>query len=74
MISRNSDDPISQTKKFFSMMAFYDNKLWLLSHIHNSFITSDDSGVCQMVLGSSEFKEELRVVARNQASGYKISN
>jgi len=48
------------------MMAFYDNKLWLLSHIHNSFITSDDSGVCQMVLGSSEFKEELRVVARNQ--------
>jgi len=47
-------------------MAFYDNKLWLLSHIHNSFITSDDSGVCQIVLGSSDFKEELRVVARNQ--------
>lgn len=25
-------------------MALYDNKHWLLSHIRNSFITSDDSG------------------------------
>jgi len=25
-------------------MAFYDNKHWLLSHIRNSFISSDDTG------------------------------
>lgn len=47
-------------------MALYDNKLWLLSHIHNSFISSDDSGVCELVLGSDNFKDELRVVALNQ--------
>ena len=47
-------------------MALYDNKLWLLSHIHNSFISSDDSGVCELVLGSDNFKHELRVVAKNQ--------
>lgn len=47
-------------------MAFYDNKLWLLSHIHNSFISSDDTGVCEMVMGGGNFKEELEVVARGQ--------
>ena len=47
-------------------MAFYDNKLWLLSHIHNSFISSDDTGVCEMVMGGGSFREELEVVARGQ--------
>ena len=47
-------------------MAFYDNKLWLLSHIHNSFISSDDTGVCEMVMGGGNFREELEVVARGQ--------
>ena len=47
-------------------MAFYDNKLWLLSHIHNSFISSDDTGVCEMVMGGGGFREELEVVARTQ--------
>ena len=47
-------------------MAFYDNKLWLLSHIHNSFISSDDTGVCEMVMGGGGFKGELEVVARAQ--------
>ena len=50
-------------------MALYDNKLWLLSHVHNSFISSDDSGVCELVLGSGDFKQELRIVANNQVSG-----
>jgi len=47
-------------------MAFYDNKLWLLSHIHNSFISSDDSSVCETILSSGNFKEELRVIANHQ--------
>lgn len=25
-------------------MALYDNKFWLLSHIRNSFISTDDTG------------------------------
>lgn len=31
-------------------MALYDNKYWLLSHIRNSFITTDDTGMCEMVM------------------------
>lgn len=27
-------------------MAFYDNKYWILSHIRNSFLYSDDTGRC----------------------------
>jgi hypothetical protein len=50
-------------------MALYDNKLWLLSHIHNSFISSDDTGVCEMVLGAEDFKAELREVAKHQVVG-----
>jgi hypothetical protein len=50
-------------------MALYDNKLWLLSHIHNSFISSDDTGVCEMVLGAEDFKAELREVAKHQVGG-----
>lgn len=46
-------------------MAFYDNRLWLLSHIHNSFISSDDTGICEMVMGDN-FTEDLKEVARTQ--------
>jgi len=46
-------------------MAFYDNRLWLLSHIHNSFISSDDTGICEAVLGGN-FTEDLRHIARDQ--------
>jgi len=47
-------------------MAFHDNRLWLLSHIHNSFISSDDTGICEMVLAPDTFKEELTRVAKDQ--------
>jgi hypothetical protein len=55
-------------------MALYDNKLWLLSHIHNSFISSDDTGVCEMVLGAEDFKAELREVAKHQVSSGNPDN
>ena len=53
-------------------MALYDNKLWLLSHIHNSFISSDDTGVCEMVLGAEDFKLELKEVAKHQVKEFAI--
>lgn len=31
-------------------MALYDNKYWLLSHIRNSFISTDDTGTCELVM------------------------
>ncbi|XP_065210665.1 target of rapamycin complex 2 subunit MAPKAP1 [Planococcus citri] len=33
-------------------MALYDNRHWLLSHIRNSFISSDDTGMCEVVMAS----------------------
>ena len=33
-----------------SNMAMMDNKVFLVSHIRNSFITSDDTGMCEMII------------------------
>ncbi|XP_066147220.1 stress-activated map kinase-interacting protein 1 [Euwallacea fornicatus] len=35
-------------------MALYDNKYWLLSHIRNSFISTDDTGMCETVMVGEE--------------------
>ncbi|CAG9837722.1 unnamed protein product [Diabrotica balteata] len=35
---------------FIKKMALYDNKYWLLSHIRNSFISTDDTGMCELVM------------------------
>ncbi|KAL3280040.1 hypothetical protein HHI36_017547 [Cryptolaemus montrouzieri] len=35
-------------------MALYDNKYWLLSHIRNSFISSDDTGMCEIVMSGED--------------------
>nr|CAD7587323.1 unnamed protein product [Timema genevievae] len=40
-------------------MAFYDNKHWLLSHIRNSFISSDDTGMCEMVMLGEDIPRKL---------------
>jgi len=47
-------------------MALYDNKLWILSHIHNSFMSSDDTGMCEQIMGADNFKEDLQIIAKNQ--------
>lgn len=47
-------------------MALYDNKLWILSHIHNSFMSSDDTGMCEQILGADNFKEDLEIISKNQ--------
>jgi hypothetical protein len=31
-------------------MAFYDDQKFILSHIRHSFITCDDTGMCEMVM------------------------
>ncbi|XP_044259448.1 stress-activated map kinase-interacting protein 1 [Tribolium madens] len=36
------------------MMALYDNKYWLLSHIRNSFISTDDTGMCELIMTGEE--------------------
>ncbi len=35
-------------------MAFIDDRDWVLSHIRHCFITSDESGFCEQVLGKDE--------------------
>uniref|UniRef100_A0A1B6M5E6 Uncharacterized protein n=1 Tax=Graphocephala atropunctata TaxID=36148 RepID=A0A1B6M5E6_9HEMI len=46
-------------------MASYDNKHWLLSHIRNSFIFSDDTGLCEIAMGGENIAHQL------QASQYE---
>ncbi|KAE8742580.1 hypothetical protein FOCC_FOCC011874 [Frankliniella occidentalis] len=40
-------------------MAFYDNKHWLISHIRNSFVSSDDTGMCEMVMQGENLSKKL---------------
>ncbi|BES92991.1 Stress-activated map kinase-interacting protein [Nesidiocoris tenuis] len=42
-------------------MALYDNKHYLLSHIRNSFITSDDSGMCEVVMTCDNLARQVPV-------------
>ncbi|ALC42533.1 Sin1 [Drosophila busckii] len=42
-------------------MATYSNQHWLLSHIRNSFISTDDTGICETVMLSDDMpKQYLR--------------
>lgn len=45
-------------------MALYDNPLWLLSHLRNSFSTSDDTGNAELVLSGSLSKCDVGLVAK----------
>jgi len=39
-------------------MAMMDNKAFLISHIRNSFITSDDTGMCEMIIEVEDDKNK----------------
>ncbi|KAK4026800.1 target of rapamycin complex 2 subunit MAPKAP1 [Daphnia magna] len=41
-------------------MAFYDNKYWILSHVRNSFLYSDDTGMCEMILQNADIPKKIR--------------
>ena len=51
-------------------MALYDNPLWLLSHIRHSFLAGDDTGNCELVLGSSTNTEAKDAQVIKQVLGY----
>lgn len=51
-------------------MAIYDNKHWLLSHIRNSFISTDDTGMCEIVMLGEDFPKLLH--AKSMAEKGKI--
>lgn len=41
-------------------MALYDNQHWLLSHIRDSFLSTDDSGKCEMVMLREDIPKQLK--------------
>lgn len=43
-----------------SRMATYNNKHWLLSHIRNSFISTDDTGMCETVMMSQDLPSAIQ--------------
>uniref|UniRef100_A0A1Y1K3E3 Uncharacterized protein n=1 Tax=Photinus pyralis TaxID=7054 RepID=A0A1Y1K3E3_PHOPY len=42
-----------------SYMALYNNKLWLLSHIRDSFISTDDTGMSELVMVGDDVPKQL---------------
>lgn len=45
-------------------MAMMDNASFLLAHIRNSFITSDDTGMCELIIENDESERETKKVSR----------
>lgn len=55
-------------------MATYNNKHWLLSHIRDSFITTDDTGICEAVMMSDDMpRAYLRNLQRDIDEGVPSS-
>lgn len=46
-------------------MATYDNRHWLLAHVRNSFISTDDTGMCEIVMMGEDLPKLLRQAARD---------
>lgn len=41
-------------------MAFYDNEHWLLSHIKDSFLSTDNTGQCEIVMLGEDIPKQLK--------------
>ncbi|XP_029160366.1 target of rapamycin complex 2 subunit MAPKAP1 isoform X2 [Nylanderia fulva] len=41
-------------------MALYDNQHWLLSHIRDSFLAMDDTGMCEIVMLGEDIPKQLK--------------
>lgn len=54
-------------------MATYNNQHWLLSHIRNSFISTDDTGMCEAVMLSEDLPNQY-VANLNQKYSNKFPN
>ena len=48
-------------------MALYDNPLWILSHIRNSFIVSDDTGNSELVMAGDKFPGCIEKLAERES-------
>lgn len=58
-------------------MATYNNKHWLLSHIRNSFISTDDTGMCETIMLSDDLPSkclELNTITRKKKSLQTLNN
>ena len=53
-------------------MAMMDNASFLLAHIRNSFITSDDTGMCELIIENDESERETKKVSR-YCNGWGLS-
>lgn len=53
-------------------MAMMDNAGFLLAHIRNSFITSDDTGMCELIIENDETDRESKKVSRYDMQNIKI--
>lgn len=52
-------------------MATYNNKHWLLSHIRNSFISTDDTGMCETVMLSEDLPRLLALKSKMRSPAPK---
>lgn len=48
-------------------MATYNNKHWLLSHVRNSFIATDDTGLCEAIMLSEDMPSQYAAAHRANA-------
>lgn len=58
-------------------MATYNNKHWLLSHIRNSFISTDDTGMCETIMLSDDLPSrclESNTITRKKKSSQTLNN
>lgn len=52
-------------------MATYDNKVWLLKNIREAFIATDDTGLCDIVMGGEDFSKIFQNKAIEEKKKYK---
>lgn len=48
-------------------MATYNNKHWLLSNIRNSFISTDDTGMCETLMLSEDMPSQYAILCKNHS-------
>lgn len=46
-------------------MACFNNSHWLLSHIRNSFISTDDTGISEIVMNSDDLPKHLLISSKS---------
>ena len=59
-------------------MASFNNSHWLLSHIRNSFISTDDTGISEIVMNSDDlpklFSKSPSMISNTSSSNFDVKN